>query len=363
MDKQIQVYKIASGLLHGIGKKKLELLLKKTNNIRSIFESSFSNLERDVGVPIKTIKKLNRGEALRLANLNYEFNVSHNIRSLFFKDESYPYQLKECKDAPIQLNLLGGISLENRKIVAIVGTRKCAPNSRHLVDELITQLHGHNIVVVSGLAFGIDTHVHQSCLDHKVETLAVLGHGLQMIYPRQNRLLAKNILKAGGGLLSEYHCKQTPNKYSFPQRNRIIAGLADVTIVIESPLKGGAMITAELANSYSREVMAIPNSIMNESLQGGNHLIKKNEAHMLTNAMDLFELMNWTKTPTSQKPCFLSNDEKLLMETIQKSSEIHIDDLYDKTGITLSKIQALLTQLELKNHIFSSPGMYYTAKA
>ena len=190
LDKQIQVYKIASGLLHGIGKKKLELLLKKTNNIRSIFESSFSNLERDVGVPIKTIKKLNRGEALRLANLNYEFNVSHNIRSLFFKDESYPYQLKECKDAPIQLNLLGGISLENRKIVAIVGTRKCAPNSRHLVDELITQLHGHNIVVVSGLAFGIDTHVHQSCLDHKVETLAVLGHGLQMIYPRQNRLLA-----------------------------------------------------------------------------------------------------------------------------------------------------------------------------
>ena len=102
---------------------------------------------------------------------------------------------------------------------------------------------------------------------------------------------------------------------------------------------------------------------MNESLQGGNHLIKKNEAHMLTNAMDLFELMNWTKTPTSQKPCFLSNDEKSLMETIQKSSEIHIDDLYDKTGIALSKIQALLTQLELKNHIFSSPGMYYTAKA
>ena len=362
MDKQTEVYKMASGLLHGIGRKKLEILIDKTNSLSSIFESSFSDLEKIAGIPIKISKSLKRDNALMLANLNYAFNASHKIRSLFFMDDNYPYQLKECKDAPIQLNLLGNLSLESRKTVAVVGTRKCAPNSRHIVDKIISQLSGHEIVVVSGLASGIDTHVHQSCLDHKVETLAVLGHGLQMIYPYQNRLLAKEIIQAGGGLLSEFHCTQTPYKYSFPQRNRIIAGLADVTIVIESPLKGGAMITAELANSYSREVMAIPNSIMNKALQGGNHLIKKNKAHVITDAMDLFELMNWEKTSSPKKHCPLSYEEESLMQSIRKSGGVHIDELYDKTDLALSKIQALLTQLELKNYIFSAPGLYYTAK-
>ena len=247
----------------------------------------------------------------------------------------------------------------------MVGTRKRSPASKQIVEQLISSLKGSGVIVVSGLASGIDTLVHQYCIKHKVPTIAILGHGLKMIYPRENRTLAKEIIASGGALISEFHFNQKPTKYTFPQRNRIIAGVADATIVIESPLKGGSMITARLANSYSREVMAFPNSIIQDDLAGCNQLIKTNLAHIITAPSDLFELMNWKINHQEEKAIShltLSKEERDLMQTIKEHKEVHIDRLFDSSQLHPSIVQSLLMQLELKNYIFNSSGLFYSSR-
>lgn len=362
MEKQIELYKIAAAYLHRFKKSKLKILMKRAGSLKSIFEDSYSHLHNETGISMDMLYKMKRENALKRAQLNFQFNKSHNIRSIFVEDDTYPYQLKECKDGPIQINVIGNISLEKRRIVSIVGTRKCSPSSKQIVDQLINSLKGLDIIVTSGLASGIDTLVHEYCLKYEVPTIAILGHGLNMIYPKENRTLARKIIKSGGGLISEFYFEKRPNKYSFPQRNRIIAGMADVTLIVESPLKGGSMITAELANSYSREVMAFPNAI--NGLGGCNQLIKTNSAHMITASEDLFELMNWkTKDEgNTEDDINLSQEEQALMQTIKKQNDIHIDEIFDASNLQPSLIQGLLMQLELKNCIYNTSGLFYTSK-
>jgi len=362
LEKQKELYKIAAAYLHGFKKSKLKILMKRVGSLKSIFEDSYSQLHNKTGISIDILYKMKRENALKRAHRNFEFNNSYHIRSLFVKDQAYPYQLKECKDGPIHLNILGEISLENKKIIAVVGTRKCSPISKQIIDQLISSLRGLDILVASGLALGIDTLVHQSCLKHGVPTIAVLGHGLNMIYPKENRSLAKKIITSGGGLISEFYFEKRPNKYSFPQRNRIIAGMADVTLIVESPLKGGSMITAELANSYSREVMAVPNAIT--GLGGCNQLIKTNSAHMITAPEDLFELMNWKikDEGNTENGMKLSHEEQGLMKTIKKQNKIHIDKIFDSSNLQPSLIQGLLMQLELKNCIYNTSGLFYSSR-
>ena len=369
MENQTELYKIAAAYLHGFKKSKLKILLKRIGSLDSIFEYSYSKLEYASGLSLDILKKTEREKALKQAQLNLEFNQLHDIRSLFYTDNAYPYQLKECKDGPVQLNILGKLNLQNKKIVSVVGTRKSSPASKQIVEQLISSLKGSGVLVVSGLASGIDTLVHQYCIKHKVPTIAILGHGLKMIYPRENRTLAKEIIASGGALISEFHFNQKPSKYTFPQRNRIIAGVADATIVIESPLKGGSMITARLANSYSREVMAFPNSITQNDLAGCNQLIKTNLAHIITAPSDLFELMNWKINPQEEEEeeeaishLTLSTEERGLVQTIKEHKEVHIDRLFDSSQLHPSTIQSLLMQLELKNYILNSSGLFYSSR-
>lgn len=365
MEKQKELYKIAAAYLHGFKKSKFKILRERTGGLNSIFEETYSNLHFQTGLAISTLQKMKREKALRKAQLNFDFNRSHRIRSVFLDDDTYPFQLKECKDGPIQLNVLGETCLKNKKILSIVGTRKCSMNSEQIIDQLISSLRGLDVLVVSGLASGIDTLVHRYCLIHEVPTAAVLGHGLNMIYPTENRSLAKEIIRKGGALISEFHFNQKPNKYTFPQRNRIIAGMADVTIVVESPLKGGSMITAELANSYSREVMAFPNSIVKNGFGGCNQLIKTNAAHMITSPDDLFELMNWKMTTEDQnctQHIILSQEEEGIIKTIKKHNQIHIDKIFESSKLKPSVIQSLLMQLELKNYICHSSGLFYSSR-
>tara|TARA_B100001287_G_scaffold275545_1_gene283405 strand:+ start:20468 stop:21064 length:597 start_codon:yes stop_codon:yes gene_type:complete len=195
--KQIELYKIAAAYLHGFKKSKLNIIMKRIGGLNSIFEDPYSNLHVQTGLAISTLRKMKREKALKVARQNIEFNKQHGIHSLFFNDHTYPYQLKECKDGPIQLNVIGNISFENKKIISIVGTRKCSPESKPILDEFISSLRSSDIIVVSGLASGIDTLVHRYCIKHGVTTVAVLGHGLKMIYPRENRSLAKEIIDSG----------------------------------------------------------------------------------------------------------------------------------------------------------------------
>jgi len=365
LENQTELYKIAAAYLHGFKKSKLKILRKRIGSLNSIFEYSYSKLEDASGLSLDMLKKIKREKALEQAQLNLEFNQLHDIRSLFYDEKEYPFQLKECKDGPVQLNVLGKLNLQNKKILSVVGTRKCSPASTQIVEQLISSLKGSGVIVISGLALGIDTLVHQYCIKHRVPTIAILGHGLKMIYPKKNRPLAKEIITSGGALISEFHFNQKPSKYTFPQRNRIIAGMADATIVVESPLKGGSMITARLANSYSREVMAFPNSITQNELAGCNQLIKTNLAHIITAPSDLFELMNWKINAHKEKAkshLILSKEERRLMETIQEHKEVHIDKLFDSSRLRPSLVQSLLMQLELKNYIFNTSGLIYRTR-
>ena len=362
MDNLLELHKIAAAHLFGIKKSSLIKLINKAESLESIFTSSIVRLSQQTGISENRLRSMKREKAIKRAESIHSFNKRHGIDHLFYQESNYPFKLKECKDGPISLNILGPLSLKNRKIVAMVGTRKCSHFAKEMVDELVASFKGQDIIIVSGLALGVDTHVHESCLKNDVPTAAILGHGLQMIYPQENRQIAKRIIDSGGALISEFDHRKKPNKYSFPQRNRIIAGLADITVVVESAVKGGGMITAELANGYSRDVMACPNSLINKRFGGCNELIKKNKAHLLTDANDIFQLMNWSKKSRAILDFDLTREETKIVNSIQQNQEIHINEIIQNTTLSAAKVQSTLMQLELKNLIFSAPNLCYSSK-
>jgi DNA processing protein len=362
LDNLLELHKIAAAHLYGIKKSSLNKLMNKVGSLESIFTTPIVRLSQQTGISENRLRSMKREKALERAQCIHNFNKRHGISHLFYQESNYPFQLKECKDGPISLNILGQLNLKNRKIVAMVGTRKCSHFAKEIVDEIIASFKGEDIVVLSGLALGVDTHIHESCLKHNVPTAAILGHGLQMIYPQENRQTAKRIIDSGGALISEFDYRKKPSKYTFPQRNRIIAGMADITVVIESAMKGGSMITAELANGYSRDVMACPNSMINKSFGGCNELIKKNKAHLLADANDLFELMNWNKKSEVILDFDLTREETSIVNSIQQKQEIHINEIIQNTNLSAAKVQSTLMQLELKNFIFSAPNLYYSSK-
>lgn len=363
MDNQIDLYKNAASYLYGVKKSRLNSLIRKSGSLQTIFESPINELAKRIGVPERQLNSMEIPGALKHARKNLYFNKKHKISNLFFKEETYPSQLKECTDGPISLNVLGPLKFKNKRIVSVVGSRKCSHHAKEMTQQLISSFQGSEVIVLSGLASGVDTFVHESCLKYNVNTAAILGHGLQMIYPSKNRILAKKILDSGGALISEFDYQKKPNKYSFPQRNRIIAGMSDVTVIIESGIKGGGMITAELANNYAREVMAFPNAIRDVSYGGCNELIKKNKAHLITEANDLFELMNWEINRQNEYPLELSNNEREIVKAIQQRNDIHIDELIQNSKLGVGHLQSMLVELELKNIIASSPSLCYSIKS
>ena len=266
--------------------------------------------------------------------------------------------MKECADAPITLFFKGNVSLLSRTI-SIVGTRKGSTYGKENVEKLISSLQGREIMVVSGLATGIDTFVHECCMKYKIPTVGVLGHGLDTMYPKSNRNLAREMC-FNGGLLTEYCIDHKVSKYCFPRRNRIIAGLSDVTIVIESPSYGGAMITAEMANGYNREVMAIPGSIFSNYSKGCNDLIKNQKAHLMADPLDLFKLMNWNLAYVgSLSSINLTEQESLIVNLLNKEKEIHFDSLVHKSTFSVSLLHSLILNLELKQIVHSLPGAMF----
>jgi DNA processing protein len=258
----------------------------------------------------------------------------------------------------------GNANLNTSRIISVVGTRYNSDYGKMVCEKMIEELQSENILIVSGLAFGIDTIAHKAALKHNLQTVAVLAHGLDRIYPQQNKSLAKQIT-GQGGLLTEFISNTNPDKQNFPKRNRIVAGICDAVIVIESSKKGGSLITAELGNGYNKDVFAIPGRTNDSKSEGCNYLIKNNKAALINSADDFLEMMNWKQTakPASKKQrelfIELTPDEKIVVDILQHRESIQIDELYFKSGLSSSAVAAALLMLEMQNVIVSLPGKVY----
>ncbi len=289
----------------------------------------------------------------------------HNIKLCFFDDEHYPDRLKSCSDAPYFFYYKGAECFNNKKNIAIVGTRNASNYGKDVVKKIVEDLAPHNVCIVSGLARGIDTCAHEEALQKNLCTIAVLGCGLSMVYPNENRKLAQQILENGGAIISEYPFDAMPDRMNFPKRNRVIAGLSDAVVVAESQEKGGSIITADIAHSYNRDVFAIPGSIFQKSQHGCHELIRNNLAALVSSGKDIANMMGWEQAQTQHKqPTLfskLNEEEDAILQVIRKKQEATIDQISTEIStMSYPRLASLLLSLELKGIIECKPGKVYT---
>ena len=362
METSNEIFKIAFANLHGIGPSRGAQLISKIGSVEEFFSLKPKELFLRTGIAKTILQNLNRDEAMREAERQLSFNQKHGIKSLFFLDSNYPRRLKQCPDQPMILFSKGNFNVNNEKIVSIVGTRNQTDYGTCILEELIGSFSGMNITVVSGLAYGVDISAHRLCLENNITTLGVLGHGLDRIYPAKHKNTALKMLDQGG-LLTEFGIGTNPDRENFPMRNRIVAGFADATIVIESKLKGGSIITAELANDYSRDVFAFPGDVNRPYSEGCNKLIQQEKAHLVTNGVEFLNFMNWNikESKPKQKVLFehFDEQEKMILEILSNQSDLHMDVLSIRTGISASKMNVLLFNLEMKSAVKQLSGRRY----
>lgn len=304
-------------------------------------------------------------EIQRLAEQELRWMERYGIRLCFWNDDDYPKRLTTCPDAPYLFYYRGNHIFNEQKMVAVVGTRNITPYGKDVTRKIIDELRQYNVCVVSGLARGVDAVAHEQALDSGLKTAAVMGCGLGTIYPDCNERLARRILNEGSALVSEFTFQTKPDRQNFPQRNRIIAGMADATIVMETAAKGGSVITAHIAQSYNRDVFAVPGNIFAPTYEGCHALIRKNIAAIVTSGADVAELMGWDlqapKTVQASLFVELTDDERCVANVITETPDIMIDDITTTLPqYTPSKLAALLLQLELKGVIRCNPGKRYS---
>lgn len=358
------LYQIALTLVPNIGYVQAKILLQHCN-AEEIFHAKKSFLESIEGIgPIRaaSIVGFNNFSA---AEEEIKFMEKYKIKPLFLTDDDYPKRLLNCYDSPTLLYYRGTADLNSSKIISVIGSRSHTDYGKQVTEKLITDLGDQNMLVVSGLAYGIDAIAHKAAVKNNLPTVGVLAHGLDQIYPADNATLAKEMVKHHGGLLTEFRSNTIPDKHNFPTRNRIVAGMADATIVIETRIKGGSMITAELANNYNKDVFAFPGKTTDHKSAGCNYLIKNNKAILLTEAKDLLQVMNWeeksTKGKKTQRELFieLSPAEKIIIDILREKEKVHIDEINLKSNLTSSAVAAGILNLELQNVILSLPGKLY----
>lgn len=310
-------------------------------------------------------------EPMKRADFELKYMQEHGIRALTLMDDDYPQRLLECPDAPIVLYFTGNCDLNQMKIVSIVGTRQCTQYGQDLIRHFIADLRQHcpQVLIVSGLAYGVDIQAHRQALSNGYETVGVLAHGLDQIYPYRHKETAADMLRHGG-LLTEFMTQTNADKPNFVRRNRIVAGMADSTVIIESAAKGGGLITAEIAQSYDRSVFAFPGSVYAEFSQGCNNLIRDNGAGLISNADDFVRAMGWQDEAVRkqanadgiERNLFpdLSPEEKKIVGLLQQTNDLQLNILSVKTSIPIGQLSALLFQLEMKGIVKPlAGGMYH----
>lgn len=359
------VYQLSLTLIPNIGPVQAKILLQHCN-AEEIFHAKKSYLEKIEGIGPVRAASIAAYKDFSKAEEELKFIEKYKIKTLFLTDKDYPQRLLNCYDSPTLLYYKGEADLNTSKIVSIIGTRSHTDYAKQVTEKLIKDLTAQQVTIVSGLAFGVDAIAHKAAIKNNLPTIGVLGHGLDQIYPSEHSGLAKDMIKHNGGLLSEFRSKTKPDKHNFPTRNRIVAGMSDATIVIETSIKGGSMITAELANSYNKDVFAIPGKITDTKSSGCNYLIKNNKAMLMTDAAELIQVMNWEEGSKKsevrrQKQLFieLTPDEKVIIAILNEKETAHIDEINMKSGLSSSAVAAAILNLELQNVMVSLPGKLY----
>ena len=360
-------YQLALTFVPHIGCVQAKILIQHFETAENIFKAKKSELEKIEGIgPIRamSIKKFN---GFSKTEKESAFIEKYKIHPLFFTDKKYPQRLLNCYDSTTMLFYKGNADLNNSKIVSIIGTRRNSDYGKQMTEELIRDLAIFNVLVVSGLAFGIDAIAHKAALKNDLSTVGILAHGLDKLYPSEHAGIAREMIQQGG-LLTEFRSDTKPDKHNFPVRNRIVAGMADATIVVETGIKGGSMITAELANGYNKDVFAFPGKTTDQKSIGCNHLIKTNKAALLTDAQQLSEWLGWTIRPRStftprflQKELFidLTESEMKIVNMLREKQTMHIDELNIQSDIHTSAVAAAILNLELQGIISLLPGKMY----
>ncbi len=363
-------YQIALLQIKGIGDITAKQLVAHFGNSENIFRLNKNELTKALGVgngianQIISAKK----NAFEIAEKELNFIQKNSINTAFYGDPNYPSKLKDIADGPFVLYYKGKLEFNNYYNLAIVGTRKNTSYGAYITEKIIDELSDYPVIITSGLAYGIDIIAHKSSLKNNIITHGVVAHGLNKIYPSLHTEYAKEMVEKNGCIVTEHISDTPPDKENFPKRNRIVAGLCDAVLLIESAQSGGAMITAELALSYNRELMAVPGRTNDNMSAGCNHLIKSNKAGLVTCTDDIVQFMNWHKkqTPVKNKQIplfdFANDDEALIYQIIQANTQIHIDEISIKSKLQLSKLAGILLSLEFNNHIKSLPGKRYICR-
>lgn len=357
--------KIELTKIKGIGPKLSRILLAYNGSVEEIFRSSKKQLLSITTTREVLAENIFSKSYLQEDEEEYNFIQKHGIEVTWIEDNNYPKRLKNCDNAPVILYYKGAASLNPTRAISIVGTRNSTSYGKRISEDFIQELKDYDVQIISGLAYGIGSFGHHESLKNQISTIGILGHGLDRIYSASHWELAALILE-NGGLLTEFPSGTNPDRQNFPMRNRNIAGLSDVTIVVEVALKGGALITAEIANTYNRDVCTFPGGIDEEFSAGCNYLIKTNRAHLIRNASDLASLMNWNKedkkTVSKQLRLITENmtkDGKSIYEHIKENEKGGIDDISLYCDWPQSRLAIVLLEMEMKSLIVSLPGKTY----
>lgn len=365
-DKPIMsaLHEIALSLSAGIGPVTGRALVNFFGTAEAVFDARPAHLAAFGSLPAKFAASLRSRKSFDRAARELEFIDKFKISAVFFTSDRYPQRLANCQDAPLMLYFKGNVDLNAQKVISIVGTRRATEYGRELTIRLVKELQQNGMLVVSGLAHGIDSIAHRACLSEGLPTVGVVGHGLDRIYPAQNRNLAEKMIE-NGAVLSEFISGTLPDRENFPRRNRIVAGMADATVIVEAALNGGALITADLANSYDRDVFAYPGKVGDAYSAGCNALIKNSKAHLITSASDLHYVMGWDDQPMLRSTQTLmfseppGEQERAVLAAFKDYQELSVDQIAILARVPQSKLAMLLLNLELAGQLVPLPGKRY----
>ena len=340
-------------------------LISATGNVEQVFKETANSLQKINGIGSHVTKHLFDITNLKRAEEELQYIQKNNIQYSYFLDADYPQNLKQCIDGPILFFKDGNINLNSKKIISIVGTRKITSYGRDFCNQLIEDLSEYNPIIVSGFAYGVDICAHKAAIKNNLQTIGVLAHGLEQIYPKTHKKYI-NELNKNGGFITEFWHKEQPLRENFLKRNRIVAGISKATIIVESAEKGGSLVTSDIANSYNRDVFSLPGRTTDMYSKGCNNLIKNNQAHLLTSATDIIKMLNWdiqqSKAENSvQQQLFinLNEHEQKVFNFLQRNGKQLLDLIALECDIPVYKLSSLLLEMELKGIVKPLPGKLF----
>ncbi|MFO8130357.1 MAG: DNA-processing protein DprA [Bacteroidales bacterium] len=357
-----RIYEIAMTMLPGVGYVTGRRMLAVCGSPELIFREKRGALLKIAGVREEAVRKIRSKHLLHAAERELRFVNKHGLKLLFFQDADFPFRLKQCEDSPLLLYYKGMADLDSRRIVAVVGTRNPTAYGKEQCVRFVDALKDTGALIISGLAYGIDSLAHRRSLDNGMLTVGVLGHGFQTLYPSLNRSMAEQ-MTSQGGLLTEFRRGTRPDRENFPKRNRIVAGLSDAVLVIESAERGGALITADIALSYNRDVFALPGKVTDQRSSGCNWLIFDNKAALVRSPEDMFSLMSWDVHANEPRQINLfegmNGAEREVAEILKQRGPMEIESLLLITGKSPGEITRTLMQMELNGQVSARPGNVY----